>query len=56
MKPLKVRCHFCEDVVLDITCDKIVLEKVVNTRPRIVKKKKVYRCQECKAKHEEVIK
>jgi hypothetical protein len=52
MKPLKVRCHFCGEFVLDITCDKVVLERVVNTQPRIVKKKEVYRCRECKAKHE----
>lgn len=52
MKPIKVRCHFCGDVVLDITCDKVWVTKVVNTQPKITKKKEVYRCRECKAKHE----
>lgn len=52
MKPLKVKCHFCKELVLDLTCDEVEITLVINTRPKVVKKVKVHRCMECKDKHE----
>lgn len=50
MKPFKVRCFFCKESVLDITCDQIKVSRVINTKPMIREEKKVYRCKECEDK------
>jgi len=50
LKPYKVTCYFCKRVVLDIACDKVILKKVINTQPKIVKETKVWRCDDCKKK------
>ena len=50
MKPLKVRCFFCKEIVLDITCGKAEVSRMINSSPKIMEKKMVYRCEECKNK------
>lgn len=47
LKPLRVTCHFCHEVVLDIVCDKVVIKKALN-KSKYVKKIEVYRCSDCR--------
>lgn len=47
---LMVRCFFCRQPVLEISCEKVFIRTVVNTSPLIRKEEEVNRCFDCRAK------